>query len=37
MLRQRYQYKILYTACAFALVGIAFFGAYHGVRPNIAS
>lgn len=21
----------------FALIGIAFFGAYHGVRPNIAS
>jgi hypothetical protein len=37
MLRKRHQSKILYTACAFALVGIAFFGAYHGVRPNSAS
>jgi hypothetical protein len=36
-MRQRQQYKILLVAFVFALVGIAFFGAYHGSRPNIVS
>src|SRR5687768_1695959 len=36
-MRKRHQYRILGTATLFALVGVAFFGAYHGSRPNIDS
>jgi hypothetical protein len=33
MLRKRHQYRMLQAAFVFALIGIAFFGAYQGGRP----
>jgi hypothetical protein len=33
MLSHRQQYRILQTAFVFALIGVAFFGAYQGSRP----
>ena len=33
-MRNRRAYRILGAAFLFALVGIAFFGAYHGARPT---